>query len=143
MSFREVLLESLQPNTKRFQKKVRKNPPIKKSDISSQALEKEIRMLNKEETIKFFNELCEENNIRFHLWDYEAEYINCELDGFEGILEIEGDAEYIVYDKNTFFIAKSLYDNFTDTFRNDIVEAYNNTPHIFEKYGIDIQKCLK
>lgn len=153
MSFRQALLESLQEDTKRFQKKVRKNPPPKAitvNDIDEYKFYQELGSIDGHTEECLYNELAELENLNYKIWVFrnnkEREYLDITIDGLKCRFDSD-DAEanlitYIEYNNGKISIytdTPSLVMEYPESF----VKLYVKYPHIFEKYGFDREKFLK
>ncbi len=149
MTFRQALLESLQANPKRFQKKVRANKPLPKGF----KIEKDVLFFDDFMNLDYLpilNEIAKMMGLDWKVFKKEdvlKAKVTVTFDGLEGTFNNEYqnifdelDFNYLVFDKDEVLIISDGL--IADIFPADIIKFYEQQPEVAKKHGLDLSKYL-
>lgn len=147
MSFKQALLESLQSNPKRFQKKVRVNKPLKVSDIDThKLLDYYEDYLDDYKGMEIAKEIVKLEKLDIKWWyigDHSQEY-KMTFDGCTGTLAPANfDIPYRLMHNGETFWLEAPHESPRIFSEEEIGEYIIKYPELFKKNGIDIEDYLK
>ncbi len=149
MSFKQALLESLQEDTNRFQKKVRASKPLSKGFTFEQEIEFYDDFMAMD-YVTMLNDIAKELNLKWKVFkkdDILDAKVTVTFGGLEGTFDNryqniweELDFKHLVF----YYDEVKLYGDGFDCscFPSDVIKFYEQHPEVAKKHGLDLSKYL-